>query len=140
METRNYTIYAITTTIAEEVALVAVMLWLLPKLGINIPLWGLILVVAAWGGFSYILYRLSKNALGKKPMVPSPEVGCKGIAVTPLTPKGYIRIKGERWKALSTGETIHEGDEVIIVERKGLTFIVSTQVLPTFPDHKNPST
>jgi Membrane-bound serine protease (ClpP class) len=125
MKTGKYTVYTITTTIAEEAALVAVVRWLLPRFGINIPLWGLILLMTALGAYSYMTYRLGKKALNKKPMMPSPEVGCRGRVTTPLTPKGYIKVNGELWEASSTGSTIHEGEEVIIVGREGLTFIVS---------------
>jgi len=124
MKGKGYTAYALITTLLEEVALAAVVLWLLPRFGINIPLWGLILMMAAWGAVSYIIYRLGKRALDKKPII-SPMVGSKCTATMPLTPKGYVRVGSELWQASSTGSTIAAGQEVTIVGTKGLTLLVA---------------
>ena len=123
MKGAKFTVYSIITTLLEELALVAVVLWLLPRWGINIPLWGLILMMAALGAYDYITYRLGKEALDKKPMV-SPDVGSKCQAVVPLTPKGYVRVNGELWQATSSS-TINAGEEVIIVGIKRMTLVVS---------------
>jgi membrane protein implicated in regulation of membrane protease activity len=124
MKNKKYTVYAIVTTLLEELALAAVVLWLLPKLEIKIPLWGLILMMVALGIYSYITYRFGKKALNKKPMI-SPDIGSRGIATTPLTPKGYVRVNGELWQASSTGSPIDKNAEVVIARIKGLTLFVT---------------
>jgi len=124
MKGRRFTAYATITDLLEEAALVAVVLWLLPRLGINIPLWGLILLMIALGAYSYMTYRLSKKALDKKPII-SPDIGSKGRATTPLTPEGYVRISSERWKASSINSTIDTGGEVIVVGIEGMTLLVA---------------
>ena len=123
MKHREYTVYSIITTLLEELALAAVVLWLLPRWEINIPLWGLILMMAALGAYDYITYRLGKKALDKKPMI-SPDVGSKCQVATPLTPKGYVRVNGELWQAKSSS-AIDAGKEVVIVGIKGMTLLVS---------------
>jgi membrane-bound serine protease (ClpP class) len=125
MKRKGLTIYALVTTLLEEVALVAVVLWLLPRFGINIPLWGLILLMVALGAYAYITYRLSQKALDKKPMI-SPEaiVGSKCKATTPLAPEGYIRVSGELWRA-SSSSNVNAGEEVIVVGIEGMTLLVS---------------
>ena len=132
MKTKKYTVYSIVTTLLEEVALVAVVLWLLPGFGINIPLWGLILMMAALGTYAYITYRLGKKALAKKPIVsPKAMVGSKCRAATQLAPKGYVRVGSELWQA-SSSSTINAGEEVVIVGIEGMTLMVS----PTSTDNR----
>ena len=123
MKGTKYTVYSVITTLLEELALVAVVLWLLPRWEIDIPLWGLILMMAALGAYAYITYRLGKKALDKKPII-SPDVGSTCQAATALTPKGYVRVNGELWQATSSS-TINAGEEVIIVGIKRMTLLVS---------------
>jgi len=123
MKHAKYTAYSVITTLLAELALMAVVLWLLPRWGIDIPLWGLILMMAALGAYDYITYRLGKKALDKKPMI-SPDIGSKCQAATSLTPKGYVRVNGELWQATSSS-TIDVGEEVVIVGIKRMTLLVS---------------
>jgi hypothetical protein len=51
---RGYTLYSLVTTLIEEAALAAVVLWVLPHFGIKIPLWLLIVLMIAWGIYSYL--------------------------------------------------------------------------------------
>ena len=51
-------ILAIFSTLLEEAALVAIVLWGLPQLGIHIPLGVLIAVMVVWGAFSVFAYRI----------------------------------------------------------------------------------
>ena len=123
MKYRRYTVLTITTTLLEEVALVAVVLWLLPRVAINIPLWGLILMMLGLGVYNYINYRLSKKALVKKPMI-SLDIGSRGRTTTPISPKGYVRVNGELWQA-SSSSTIDAGEEIAIVGIEGMTLLIS---------------
>jgi membrane-bound serine protease (ClpP class) len=123
MKYRRYTVLAITTTLLEQAALVAVVLWLLPRAAINIPLWGLILMMIALGVYNYITYRLGKKALVKKPMI-SPDIGSRGRTTTPISPKGYVRINGELWQA-SSSSTIGAGEEIAVVGIEGMTLLIS---------------
>lgn len=124
MKGRRYTVYAIITTLLKEVALIMVVLWLLPRFGINIPIWALILMMAGLGTYEYIAYRLGKKALDKKPII-SPDIGSRGRVTTPLTPKGYVRVSGELWKASSIDSNIDAGEEVVIVGIEGMSLFVA---------------
>jgi len=124
MKGRKYTAYAITTSLLDELALVAVVLWLLPRFGIDIPLWGLALLMIALGEYSYIIYKLGKKALDKKPIV-SPDIGNRGKTTTPLTPRGYVRLGTEMWKASSIDSSIDAGEEVVVVGMQGMTLLVA---------------
>jgi len=123
MKYRIYTVLTITTTLLEEAALVAVVLWLLPRVAINIPIWGLIIMMIALGVYSSITYRLSKKALVKKPMI-SPDIGSRGRTTTPISLTGYVRVNGELWRA-SSSSTINAGEEIAVAGMEGMTLLVS---------------
>ncbi|MBA7642385.1 hypothetical protein ES703_50078 [subsurface metagenome] len=125
MRRKDFTIYNIVTALLEEAILAAVVIWLLPQWGINIPIWGLILMMVALGAYNFITYKLGKRALDRKPTASlEAMVGCSGEAATPLAPKGYVQVKGELWRALSTERNIDKGEEVVVVEIKKLTLLV----------------
>jgi len=118
-------ILAIFSTLLEEAALVVVVLWGLPQLGIHIPLAGLIALMVAWGAFSIFTYRMGSRALRRKPLIGLPGmVGSKGEVVSPLAPKGVVRIKGELWESTSAGGRIDIGEEVTVVGQDGLKLVV----------------
>ena len=118
-------IWAIISTMLEETALVAVVLWGLPQLGIHIPLPALIALMVAWAAFAVITYRLGSRALRRKPVIDLlPMVGNKGKVVSRLDPEGLVRIKGELWKAKSAGGRMDTGEEVTVVGQEGLKLIV----------------
>ncbi|GAI66528.1 unnamed protein product, partial [marine sediment metagenome] len=95
-------IIAIVSTVLEEAALAVGVLWGLPKLGIHIPLWVLIIVMLAWGAYTIITYRMGTRALRRKPVHGlTAMLGSEGKVVSPLAPEGMVRIKGELWRAKS---------------------------------------
>jgi membrane-bound serine protease (ClpP class) len=118
-------ILAIFSTLLEEAALVVIVLVGLPKLGIHIPLAGLIAIMVAWGAFAVFTYRMGSRALKRKPVVGLPTmIGSQGKAVSPLAPDGFIRIKGELWEAKSVGDRIDTGEEITVVGQDGLKLVV----------------
>jgi membrane-bound ClpP family serine protease len=118
-------ILAILSSLLEEAALVAVVLWGLPQLGIHIPLAGLIALMAALAAYDVITYRVGSRALKIKPVAGlSDMVGSKGRVVSPLDPQGLVRIKGELWQSKSADRRIDTGEEVIVVRQDGLKLIV----------------
>ena len=119
-------ILAIVSTIFEEAALVVIVLWGLPQIGIHVPLPGLIVLVVAWGAVSVIIYRMGSRALRRKPVTGLPGmIDSKGKVVSPLAPNGVVRIKGELWEAKSAGNRrIKAGEEVIVVGQDSLKLVV----------------
>ncbi|MDI6814570.1 MAG: NfeD family protein [Dehalococcoidales bacterium] len=120
---RGRLIFAIFSTLFEEIALVVIVLWGLPQLGVQIPLVGLIALMAALVAYAIISYRLGGRALRGKPVVGT-MVGSKGKVVSPLAPEGLIKIKGELWEATSVGKSIDTGEEVTVVGQDGLKLAV----------------
>jgi len=118
-------IVAIVTTLLYEVALIVVVLWGLPRLGIYIPIPGLVVLVLALGAVAIATYRKGSQALGKKAVVGlSSMIGSKAKVVSKIDLEGMVKVKGELWKAQSTGERIDVGEEVTVVGQKRLKLIV----------------
>ena len=118
-------VWAIISTLLEEAALVAIVLWGLPRLDIEIPLAVLIAVMVALGAYSVIIYRRGSRALRRKPLDGLPDmVGSQGEVVSPLAPEGLVRIKGELWQAESASGRIDTGEEVTVVGQDGLKLVV----------------
>ncbi len=122
---RGRLIYAIVSTLLEETAIVVIVLWGLPGLGIEMPLAGLIGLMVAWGVYSVITYQIGSRALREKPLVGLPGmVGSKGRVVSPLAPEGLVRIKGELWLARADSGEVEPGQEVIVVAQEKLRLVV----------------
>ena len=52
-------------------------------------------------------------------------VGSRGTVVRALDPKGTVQVSSENWSAVSdSGESIPEGEEIIVAEVDGLTLKV----------------
>ncbi len=118
-------IFAFISTLLEEAALVAIVLWALPQMGVHMPLAGLIALMVAWGTYSVFVYRLGSRALRGKPVISVPEmVGDTGKVVSPLVPEGLVKIKSELWVAKSASGEIQPGGEVTVVEQDGLKLVV----------------
>jgi len=118
-------ILAIFSTLLEEVAIVVVVRFGLPQLGINIHLAVLIALMAVWLAWSVIIYRVGSQALRRKPLDILPDmVGSKGKVVSPLAPEGLVRIKSELWVAKSARGGMNLGEKVVVVEQDGLKLVV----------------
>jgi len=121
-------IFTIVSTILEEAAIVAIGLWGLPSIGVDIPWPGLIAVMLVWLGWAVFTYQLGSRALRQKPLVSLPSmVGSKGTTVSLLDPDGLVKIKGELWGARSAAGAIEKGQEVVVVAQKGLKLMVRTK-------------
>ena len=118
-------ILAILGTLLEEIAAVVIVLWGLPRIGITIPLAGLIALMIAWGAYSVITYQLGSRALRRQQVVGLLNmVSSKGKVVSRLAPEGLVRIRGELWAAKSDGGEINPGEEVIVTGQNGLKLVV----------------
>lgn len=118
-------VLATLSTLLQEIALVGIVLWGLPKVGIQIPLAGLVALMVALAALAIYIYRLGSRALEKKPVAGlETMVGSRGRVVSPLAPEGTIRISGELWAATSVKKRINAGEEVIVVRQDRLKLIV----------------
>jgi len=121
-------IIAILSTLVEEAALTALLLWGLPQLGIHLPLPVLIVLMVALVAYAVITYRLGSRALRRKPEGGlSDMLGMRGEVVSSLDPEGMVKIKGELWRAKSAGRKIDAGEEVTVVGQNGLKLVVERE-------------
>jgi membrane-bound ClpP family serine protease len=126
MSLRVYIIYNVVTGLLKTAAFLAIVFWLLPEWGVELPVWGLILFVVVVGTYEFITFRLGMRALVNRAATPPPAmVGCYGRTVTPLAPDGYVKVQGELWKARSLHCELQEGDGIVVLEVKRLTLIVT---------------
>lgn len=118
-------ILAIVSLILEEAAIAVIVLMGLPRLGINLPLPGLIVVMVLWLVYGVVIYRIGSRALRREPLVSLPDMlGGWGKVVSQLAPEGLVRIKGELWVAKSVEKKIDVGQKIIVVEQDGLKLVV----------------
>jgi membrane-bound ClpP family serine protease len=119
------TLLTVFVTLVDDIALLLLVFFVLQRLGIHLPLGALIALVVALGGCSVMLYRLVAPALNKEQLTgPQALIGAKGKVVMPLNPKGYIKVGGELWEALSIDISLSTDEEVVVVGLEGLTLHV----------------
>jgi len=123
--TRTRLIVAIISTILEEIAIVVIWYWGLPEMDIYLSHYVLIAVMVGWLAYSVFTFWFVTRSLRRKLVIGLPTmVGSKGKAVSPLTPVGQVRIKGELWGAESIDRNINEGEQIVVVEEDGLKLMV----------------
>ena len=119
-------IVAVISTLLEEVVLVVVVLWGLPQIDIEIPLPGLIILMALWAGFAVFSYQMGSRALKRELVHNLPvQVGSTGKVVRRLAPDGMIKVRNELWDARSASGDIEVGEEVIVTSHDGLKLLVT---------------
>jgi membrane-bound ClpP family serine protease len=116
---------AIITSLIDEALIVAAIIWGLPKLGVAIPLWGIILICVLFVIYCVTFYLIGSQILRKKAIPGFTEmVGTEGRTVNRLAPKGYVKIASELWDAKAERGTINSGVDVIVVDQYGLKLVV----------------
>jgi membrane-bound ClpP family serine protease len=118
-------IIAILTSLLDEALIVFVILWGLPRLGVNIPLYIIILICLAFAVYAVIFYKAGSRALIKRPLRGfTDQVGLEGRAVSRLAPEGTVKISAEFWNARSESQEIEAGSRVLVVSQKGFKLTV----------------
>ena len=118
-------IMTIFTNLVYEAIIVALLIWGLPRLGIHIPLYGIILICVAFLIYAVVLFIIGDRTLRKKPLPGfTTMVGLEGQVVSRLAPEGAVRIEGELWNARAENGNVEGGAEVIVVRQYGLKLVV----------------
>jgi membrane-bound serine protease (ClpP class) len=76
--------------------------------------------------FFFFVIGMGLKAQRRKPTTGSAGiVGEEGVALTALSPEGRVKVHGEIWSAAAPpGETIREGDAVVVEQTSGLKLVV----------------
>jgi membrane-bound ClpP family serine protease len=114
-------IFAIVSTIIEEIAIAAAGIWGLPQIGVEFPLWATILIMLVWLSYSIYTFKKGTKALKIGHILGMPNmIGTKGRVTSALNPEGWVRIRGELWSAKSLSGEIQPGQDVIVTGQKRL--------------------
>jgi membrane-bound serine protease (ClpP class) len=106
------------------IVLGAMMLIDSPDPGLQIPLRTLLPAAAVMAAGTILLVRLVLQAqrrvavTGEKGLI-----GQHGVADTPLSPEGWVRVLGERWRGVADAP-VSPGDDVTVTSVEGLTLRV----------------
>jgi membrane-bound ClpP family serine protease len=118
-------IIAIITSLLDEAIIVALIIWGLPKLGIQLPLYVIIIILIAFAAYAVITFKLGSRILKKTPMPGfTSMIGVEGRVVKRLAPVGFVRIQGELWDSRSQTSNIEVGSDVVVIAQSGLKLIV----------------
>ena len=94
---------------------------------VNLPVWWGIALVASWVIKDAVLYPFLRNSYDSdSPDVIDQLIGLDGVAIEPLAPQGYIRVRGELWLAepYSAGITIGRDRPVTVDSIQGTVLLV----------------
>jgi membrane protein implicated in regulation of membrane protease activity len=124
-----YTLQAVFSWMLEEILLAAVVLWLLPRFfNVDIPWWGLAILMAGLAAYSGIMYRVGRHTFFIKPRVaPDDIIGSEGTVTRPLAPEGNVKVQGILWKAVSQEAKLGVGDKIEVIGMEGLKLIVKSR-------------
>jgi membrane-bound ClpP family serine protease len=109
----------------DDIAVLALIFFILWAFNVNIPLYLLIIIGLAAGTIVFFVHRAIVpslrriNVVGKEGMI-----GLIGEVTQPLNPQGVIKVRDEYWKAKSLSGDINIGEEVEIIDIDGLNLEV----------------
>jgi len=118
-------VLAIISMALEQAAIWLIWRWVLPELGVKLPVAVLIGVMVGWAVIGTCLFIFTSRALKRQVPVGLPSmVGTKGKATTRLAPEGMVKIRGEIWSARSTGGDIGIGENIVVTGEERLKLLV----------------
>ena len=118
-------IFAIVTSLLDEALILAFILWILPKIGVKLPWWGLTICIAGFAAFAVTTYILGSQVINKQPLAGfTSMVGLRGKVVERLAPQGLVKIEGELWSARTDAGSVEPGSWVLVTAQKGLILFV----------------
>lgn len=109
----------------------ATVIWLLPLINVNLPLWVLVPATIVLQAYNVFSYRKSIKALRKQPIPGMTNmVGTHGETVSTLMPDGLVKIRGELWAATADNGDIVNGRDVTVIAQSGLKLVVRESEQP----------
>ena len=114
-----------------DITLAMLLFWVLPDSNVQMSLTFKIIILAIFPLWSLLTYIPRKRALSKEVVEPGQAmIGKSGVVIKKLDPRGTVRINYEVWDAVSMGETIEEGEGIVVQSLDGLTLTVQKEESP----------
>lgn len=110
--------------LADEIAIVAAVILLLWILGVHLHIGILIGIGAVLGTIVLLLHKMLWPVLSGGQTNHGSMVGLEGEVVSPLTPEGVVKVRGELWKAVIIEGQATQGQNVVITSLNGLKLLV----------------
>ena len=105
-----------------------------PVAELRVTPWVAFAVSAGFGGITFFLVRLAVRARRRKALIGADEmVGCKAIAMEPLTPEGHVLVEGEIWRAMA-GEPLPQGANLRVVSHEQMLLHVAPDSTSRTPE------
>jgi membrane-bound ClpP family serine protease len=118
-------ILAVLSSLLDEVLILGLLLWGLPKLGFAIPIPIIIIIMVLFALFAITTFKLGTRALMLKPLTGLTDMTyTEGKVTKRLDPSGFVKIDGELWRSQSVNGTIETGMDVVVVAQKNLRLTV----------------
>lgn len=112
-----------------EIAVVILVMATLRVL-LNIPMWSIWTFIIFWIAKDIIMFPFVRDAYDKwNTGSAGALIGLQGKVVEALSPSGYVKVRGELWRAEAVKEVprIDKGDIIEILGSRGYTLIVQSQ-------------
>jgi membrane-bound ClpP family serine protease len=104
--------------------LIAILLFLRERLGLSG--WTVLGITALWAAKDVCLFPFVWRAYETRSSARDPMVGEEAVAWGRLDPSGYVRVRGELWKArlVDSGQPLEKGEGALVTGRNGLTLLL----------------
>ncbi|CAD5244809.1 NfeD family protein [Thermococcus camini] len=124
VKTRN--LLKLLALMADEVIVGIFIFLILPGIGVEIPLWAGLLVIAVLLAKDFLIapFVLGGGADKRPETGPESLMGRTALVVEDLSPEGVVKIDGELWKAECTNGTAKAGEGVRVVSVRGTKVLV----------------
>jgi membrane protein implicated in regulation of membrane protease activity len=120
----RYAILQLPSQALAVIILVVLRRWL------DLPPWFFWTCIVCWVLKDVLLFPFVWRAYDWDRAADTPSmVGLKGTAVEQLAPAGYVRVRGELWRAEAVGDRplIQAGEAIAVRGSRGLTLLVAAQ-------------
>jgi membrane-bound ClpP family serine protease len=117
----KYTLLQLPIIVLLTIALFVIRQW------VDLPLWLIVGIIALWAVKDIAMFPVVWRAYEQgRPGDATSIVGMQGTVTERLAPAGYIRIRGELWRAevIHGGNPIERGKRVLVMGINGLTLLV----------------